>query len=531
MSETPVFSTAAVAAPHLSACATGQAILAAGGNAIEAMVAMAAAVAVVYLHMNGIGGDGFWLVREPGGRVHALNAAGAAGSLATIRRYRDKGYDAIPPRGADAAATVAGAVGGWRLALELSQALGGKLPLDLLLGDAIRIAREGYAVSGSEARFETGAEADLHAVPGFAHAYLVEGKRARAGTLRTMPALAATLEQLAHAGLGDFYRGDVGREIGADLERIEAPITRRDIETYAARVVKPLSLRLKGATVYNLPPPSQGLTSLLTLGLFERLGIAASETPAHHHGLIEAWKRAAAISRRVVTDHQNLSHDPSFFLAPSALEREAAAIDPRRATPFPLAGALDGDTVWMGAIDKDGLAVSYIQSVFWAYGSGCVLPRTGILWHNRGMAFSLDSESRNPLVPGRQPPHTLNPPLALFDDGRVLSYGTMGGETQAQIQAQILTRYVHGAGLADALDAPRWIFGQGWNAPEARLRLEDGFDGALIRALAGLGHPIEETGLAHADAFGHAGMLVRHPRRGEIEAAHDPRSDGGALGL
>src|SRR4051812_3910670 len=155
MTETPVFSTAAVAAPHRLAAETGQMILAAGGNAIEAMVAMASTVAVVYPHMNGLGGDGFWLVREPGGRMHALDAAGPAGALATIRRYRDKEYDAIPPRGVDSAITVAGAVGGWRLALELSRYLGGGLPLDLLLGDAIRLAREGYAVSGSEERFQT----------------------------------------------------------------------------------------------------------------------------------------------------------------------------------------------------------------------------------------------------------------------------------------------------------------------------------------------------------------------------------------
>src|SRR3954469_1790179 len=146
MPETPVFSTAAVAAPHMTASETGQMILAAGGNAVEAMVAMAATIAVVYPHMNGLGGDGFWLVREPKGRIHALDASGPAGSLATLKRYRDKGYDAIPPRGPDAALTVAGAVGGWALALELARALGGQLPLDLLLGDSIRLARDGYPV-------------------------------------------------------------------------------------------------------------------------------------------------------------------------------------------------------------------------------------------------------------------------------------------------------------------------------------------------------------------------------------------------
>lgn len=532
MPETPVFSTAAVAAPHTLAAETGQTVLAAGGNAIEAMVAMAATIAVVYPHMNGIGGDGFWLVREPKGRVHALDASGPAGALATIRRYRDKGYDAIPARGVDASLTVAGAVGGWELALELARALGGGMPLDLLLGDAIRHAREGYAVSGSEARFRTSEEAALYAVPGFAEAFLTEGKRTPAGTLRRVPRLADTLEHLTHAGLRDFYRGDVGREIASDLERAGAPITRRDLEIYEARVAKPLDLRLRDGTVFNLPPPTQGLTTLMILGLFERLGSFRAETPEHHHALIEASKRAFTIGDRIVADPMNMVHDPAAFLTPSALEREATRIDMRRAAPYPLPRSPEGDTIWMGAIDKDGLAVSYIQSVFWAFGSGCVLPATGIHWHNRGAAFSLDPASRNRLEPGRKPFHTLNPPLAVFDDGRVLSFGTMGGETQPQILGQIFTRYARfGMGLADAVDAPRWLLDKGKGAAPALVRLEGRFDSGLVRGLSALGHEVSELTEPYIDNFGHAGMLVRHPRNGRVEATHDPRSDGGALGL
>jgi gamma-glutamyltranspeptidase/glutathione hydrolase len=532
MAETPVFSTAAVAAPHMLAAETGQMILAAGGNAVEAMVAMAATIAVVYPHMNGLGGDGFWLVQEPKGRVHALDASGPAGSLATIRRYRGKDYDAIPPRGADAALTVAGAVGGWGLALELAKALGGQMPRDLLLSDAIRFARDGYPVSRSESRFRTSEEAALYAVPGFADAFLAEGKRAPAGSMRRMPRLADTLEQLAHAGLADFYRGDVGREIAADLERIGSPIVRRDLETYRARVVEPLSLRLQNSTVYNLPPPSQGLATLLILGLFERLNVARGETPEHHHGLIEASKRAFAIRDQVVADPMHVTHDPAAFLDPAALEREAAPIGMRRAASFPLPRPVDGDTVWMGAIDKNGLAVSYIQSVFWAYGSGCFLPATGILWHNRGAAFSLDPASRNRLEPGRKPFHSLNPGLAAFDDGRVLAFGTMGGEVQPQILGQIFTRYADfGMSLAEAVEAPRWLLDAKRRGAEALVKVENGFDPGLMRGLSRLGHTIEELDEAYKENFGHAGMLVRYPRNGRVEAVHDPRSDGGAAGL
>jgi gamma-glutamyltranspeptidase/glutathione hydrolase len=492
---------------------------------------MAAAIAVVYPHMNGVGGDGFWLVREPKGRVHSLDASGPAGSLATIKRYRDKGYDNVPPRGPDAALTVAGAVGGWELALELARALGGQLPRDLLLGDAIRYAREGYSIGAAEGRNAFLEAEALFAAPGFADAFLSEGKLPPAGAKRRNPKLADTLEQLAHAGLSDFYRGDVGREIAADLERIGSPVTRRDLETYRARVVEPLSLRLKHSAVYNLPPPSQGLATLLIHGIFERLNVKHGETPEHHHGLIEAAKRAFAIRDRVVTDPRELTHRPSGFLVPAVLEREAAMIEARHAAPYPPRSA-EGDTIWMGCIDKDGLAVSYIQSMYWAFGSGCVLPATGIHWHNRGLGFSLDPGSRNPLQPGRKPFHTLNTGLAAFDDGRVLCYGTMGGEGQPQVLSQIFTRYADfGMSLADAVEAPRWLFGKSWKAPSATLRVEDRFDPGLLRALAGYGHPVEELGKPYADALGHAGMLVKHPRNGRVEATHDPRSDGGALGL
>ena len=531
MSETPEFSSAAVAAPHSLAAETGQIVLAQGGNAIEAMVAMAATAAIVCPHLNGIGGDGSWLVREPGGRLHAIDAVGAAGSLATIRRYRDKGYDAVPARGPEAAVTMAGAVPGWRLALELSKALGGKLPLDALLADAIRHARDGYPVSGSEARHPLTEEAALLAAPGFAAACLVDGKRPPAGTIRRAVALADTLSQLAHAGLGDFCRGDVGREIAADLERLGAPITRRDVETCTAKVVTPLSVRVGDATVSNLSPPTQGLTSLLILGIFERLNVPPRDGSAHHHGLIEAAKRAFAVGNRVIADADRLSDDPASFLAAQVLEREATAIDGRRAAPFPLPGPADGGSIWMGAIDGSGLAVSYVQSISREFGSGCVLPATGILWHDGGQSFSLDPAARSPLEPGRKPVRTLNPALAVFDDGRVLAFGS-GGGGQTQVQAQIFARHAGlGMGPADAVDAPRWLFGRSPGAERATLTVEERFDSGLLRALRDLGHEIEETDRPFVDAMGHAGMVVKHRRNGRVEAVHDPRSEGGALGL
>lgn len=529
MLDTPAFGSAAVAAPHHLASEAGRAILAEGGNAIEAMVAMAATIAVVYPHMNGIGGDGFWLVHEPGGTMHGIEACGPAGSLATIERYRAKGYDSIPARGPGAALTVAGAVGGWRLALDLAASLGSRLPLRELLTDAVRHAREGYAVSLSESGSKPHELAELKAAPGFLNAFWPDGAAPKQGTQRKMVTLADTLQQLADAGLDDFYRGDVGREIAADLERIGAPIARADLERFHARTVTPLSLALPGLSVWNMPPPTQGLAALVILGLFERLGRVELDSFAHHHGLIEATKRALAIRDRHVTDPAHAKGDPSRFLDEAMLAREAALIDSRRAASWPVKQS-HGDTIWMGAIDGKGLAVSYIQSIYWEYGSGCVLPATGIHWQNRGISFSLDKMAANPLMPGRKPFHTLNPAFARFDDGRILAYGSMGGDGQPQFQAQLLTRYRLGQSLAAAVDAPRWLFGRTWGSASTALKFESRFDPTLLERLDGAGHPVEETGEAYSEGFGHAGMLVKHPR-GHVEAVHDPRSDGDSRGI
>jgi gamma-glutamyltranspeptidase/glutathione hydrolase len=478
--------------------------------------------------MNAVGGDAFWLVREPGGRVRAIEACGPAGSLATVKRYRDKGYDAIPPRGPDAALTVAGAVGGWRAACDYAASRGAKVPLSVLLAEAIRLAREGCPVSVSEARGIPNEVEALHQAPGFAETFLIDGKAPPAGTIRKRPALADTLAHLAEAGLDDFYRGDVGREIAADLESLGSPVTRADLEAFRARPVDPLSARLDGATLYNFPPPTQGLAALLILGIHERLGIRKNEAVAHHHGLIESVKRAFAVRDRVCTDPAFLRHNPADFLTPAVFEREAANIDTRKAARFPLPIS-EGDTVWMGAIDRDGLAVSYIQSIYWEWGSGCVLPRTGIHWQNRGASFSLDPNALNPLAPGRKPFHTLIPALAAFDDGRVMAYGSMGGDGQPQFQAQIVSRYREGMGAADAVEAPRWLLGRTWGQTSTTLKMEGRFDPAVVEGLARLGHDIEELP-AYSETAGHAGMLVKHPRDGRVEAAHDPRSDGGASG-
>jgi gamma-glutamyltranspeptidase/glutathione hydrolase len=519
-----------VCAPHHAAVETGRAILAEGGNALEAMVAMAVTIAAVYPHMNHIGGDGFWLIREPSGRVRALTAGGPAGSNAKIELYREHGFDEIPPRGPLAALTVPGAIGGWTLALEAARAWRGALPLDLLFGDAIRHARDGYTVSRGQARLSAEKLSELKDVPGFAAVFLPGGKAPDAGATLRQAAFAATLDHLAHSGLEDFYRGDVGREIAADLARIGSPVTRADIESFRAAVAEPLQVQLQAGTFYNTPPPTQGLASLMILALFERLRITEADGFDHVHGLVEATKRAFRARDRAITDPSRLPYPPERHLDPKVLDLEAAKIDRRKAARWP-ASLGDGDTIWMGAASADGLVVSYIQSLYWEFGSGCVLPATGVLMQNRGASFALDARALNALAPGRVPFHTLNPALAVLKDGRIMAYGSMGGDGQPQTQAAVATRHVlFRAPLDRAIDAPRWLLGRTWGSPHTNLRVESRFDGNLIDRLMSAGHDVAPLDEPYSDLMGHAGAAVLNAD-GTLEGAHDPRADGGAAGV
>src|SRR5690606_11477390 len=221
--------------------------------------------------------------------------------------------------------------------------------------------------------------------------------------------------------------------------------------------------------------------------------------------------------------------DPHALMDDATLQRLAAPIDPKQARAWPQPTA-PGDTIWMGCIDDQGRAVSFIQSVYWEFGSGVVLPSTGVCWQNRGISFSLDAEALQALEPGRKPFHTLNPAMALFDDGRVLSYGTMGGEGQPQTQAAVFSRYRLGSDLQAAVTAPRWLLGRTWGDVSTSLKLENRFAPELVEQLRAAGHVVEVLDEDFSDTMGHAGALLRHPD-GVLEGAADPRSDGSVCGL
>ncbi len=518
-----------VCAPHFSAVEDGRAVLADGGNALEAMVAMAATIAAVYPHMNHLGGDGFWLIHEPSGRVRAIMAAGPAGYEARPELYRESD-ETIPPRGPLAALTVPGAVGGWMLALEVARAHGGKLPLTLLLSPAVGHARNGYKVTRSQNRLTATYLAELSGVHGFAATFLLDGKTPEVGATLKQEKLAGTLAHIADAGLDDFYRGDVGREIAVDLERLGSPVTRDDLKQYAATLAEPLRLTLPAGALYNTDAPTQGVVALMILALFERLGVTTAEGFDHVHLLVEATKRALRVRDRAVTDPYRLPQPLERYLDERFIAGEAMKIDRRKAAPWVLREG-ESDTVWMGAADASGLVVSYIQSLYWEFGSGLVLPRTGLLMQNRGASFSLEAGALNLLAPGRLPFHTLNPALAVLGNGRIMAYGCMGGDGQPQTQSALFTRHVNfRQPLADAIDRPRWVLGHTWGNPRTTLRLEPRFDGHLIEALGAAGHDVEVLDEPYSDVMGHAGAVVLHAN-GACEGAHDPRADGGAAGV
>jgi gamma-glutamyltranspeptidase/glutathione hydrolase len=513
-----------VTAPHHLAAQAGLRVLQDGGNAIEAMIAMAAAIAVVYPHMNSIGGDGFWIAAEPGRDPIGIDACGAAGGKVDVALYRAQGCAQIPARGPLAANTVAGTVSGWGVAHAIARRWGGRLALARLLEDAIHHADRGIPVTVSQASFTAAKREECAVAPGFADAFLAGGAVPAVGAAFKQAALGATLARIAKAGPDDFYRGELARAIAADLARAGSPITADDLARHQAREVTPLSLRLTDATVFNMPPPTQGLASLLILGLFERFGVRAADDAAYVHALVEATKLAFRVRDRHVTDPAYMRVAPAGLLKPDAIDALARGFDPARAAPWP-APPQKGDTIWMGAIDGQGRAASFIQSLYWEFGSGVVLRDTGILWQNRGTSFSLEPGAAQALEPGRKPFHTLNPAFARLGDGRAMVYGTMGGDGQPQTQAAVFTRYARfGQEPQAAVTAPRWLLGRTWGTTVTKLRLESRFDAGAIERLRAAGHDLEVIG-PFSDLMGHAGMVVRH-RDGLLEGAADPRGDG-----
>jgi len=516
-------------APHRLAAQTACDIMREGGNAIEAMIAAAAAIAVLYPHMNTLGGDGFWLILPPSGEPLAIDACGPAARSATIDAYRRLGYKTIPTRGALAANTVAGTVAGWQMALDIATQFGGRMSRERLLAPAIAHADEGIHVSRGQAKATQAKLGELERVPGFSEHFLLNGAVPPAGSLFRQPKLARTLARLAREGFEDFYRGGLARDIARDLAAAGSPLTESDLAAYRAIRREPLHLVHSTGDIYNLGAPTQGFAALAILGLLDRMDMKRIQPDGadHIHLTVEATKLAFQLRDRYITDPAETGTNLQEFLDPARFNTLAARLDKEHAAPWG-PGRGPSDTVWMGAIDRQGMAVSFIQSSYHEFGSGIVLPATGLIWQNRGASFSLEANHLLALKPGKKPFHTLCPAAAVLSDGRKIVYGSMGGDGQPQTQAAVFTRHVvFGQPLQQAIDAPRWLLGRTWGEASDTLKLEARFGQQVVNELLKRGHTVEMVG-DFDELMGHAGAAVRHVN-GALEGAADPRSDGGVV--
>lgn len=510
----------AFTASHHKAAKVGQDILDAGGTASEAMVAAAAMIAVQYPHMNSIGGDGFWLISKAGEKPIAIDACGRSALQLDVESYRSEDGE-VPSQGARGSITMAGTVSGWQKALELN---GGQHQLKTLLQPAIDAAREGIEVTHSLADASDKTYSRLSDQTEFSRFFLPRGAPLKAGETLNNPALASTLSRLAEVGLDDFYRGELAKSMADDLSKSGSPLTLEDFHQHQAKVFTPLNMGISKGELYNLGAPTQGLASLMILGIYDRLAHKASNELEHMHLLVEATKQAFMVRDRVITDEACLTEPLQCYLEDSVLDSCAESISMKEAQPWPYQ-AKPGDTIWMGCSDQYGTMVSFIQSIYWEFGSGLVLPETGVLWNIRGKSFSLDAGHHNVLAPGKKPFHTLNPAYAELSDGRRMVYGTMGGEGQPQTQACLFSRYLYqNIALEDAVSLPRWLLGRTWGDMANNLRLEQDLYSKYGEQLRQMGHEVSVVS-NHNELMGHAGAIALD-EHGKASATSDPRSDG-----
>jgi gamma-glutamyltranspeptidase len=521
-----------VASPHRLASEAGLAVMQAGGNAVDAAVAAAATIAVVYPHMNGVGGDSFWLIYDAGRRrLVGLNAAGRSAASVDVDWYRKTFGSVIAARGGPAALTVPGTIAGWGQAHLYSRTtLGSPVAWRTLLEAAIGYARDGFEVSDGQRRVTAQASALFaDGVPTEVRQSfwpIFHPDRLDAGRF-TQPDLAQTLARVADGGADEFYRGDVGREIAAAAAALGSPLRASDLAGHRAEWVEPLRVPYRGGEAASFPPPTQGFAALAILGLLDGFDVAKLDEADYVHLIVEATKVA-------FEDRDRYLADPDAVPVPVAECLEAARLARRRrrislARALPVDGPrVDGDTIAIVTADREGNAVSVIQSLYYEFGAAIVAGDTGVLLQNRGTFFSLDPSHPNTLAPRKRPAHTLIPSMYLVDGRPRLVYGTMGGEGQPQTQAALVTRVIdRGLDPQAAIDAPRWLLGRTWGETTRALRLEERFPAAVVASLRARGHDVR-TVEPWSDLMGHAQLI--EIRDDGLRGGSDPRADGAALG-
>ena len=498
----------ALTSDHVLATATGADVLRRGGNAIDAAIAMAGVLAVVRPHMNGVGGDNFLLIRlAKTGKVHALNGSGRAGSRATPAFFAARGLTSVPGSGI-LSVSVPGAVRSWEDALRRF----GTTTLKQALQPAIRYAEQGFPVS---TRLSLDIAAEAKKVAGdsaLARTFLVNGVAPAPGTMLVERELGATLRAIATGGARALYRGPIADKIAAFMEREGGLVTAADLANHTSTWQQPISTTYLGKRVLAFPPNTQGATFLQMLNLAELqdLTVMGRTSADYVHALVEGAKLAYA-------DRDRFIADPAFATIPldrllsKAYARELGARIRRDTIATDAAGDGTrggyGDTIYLTVVDKDGNAVSMIQSLFASFGSGRMVPGTGIVLHNRGSLYSLDVSHPNIVAPGKRPFHTLSPAMALNEDGSFFaSFGTPGGDGQPQTLIQILNNVLRfGMTPQQAVEAPRWrLYGAG------RLGVEPGLSDEVRAELTRRGQRV--TVQPPSAEFGGAQMIVIDPR-------------------
>ena len=516
----PVFGRSAIATSHSLASMAGMEMLVAGGNAVDAAVAAAMTLTVVEPTGCGIGSDAFAIVWD-GTDLHGLDASGRAPEAWTRDYFA--GLEAMPGCGWDSV-TVPGVVSGWAALLRRF----GSLPFEAVAGPAIRHAREGFAVTPMVAKRWAASTASLAEQSGFSDCFMPDGRAPRAGEIFRSPAHADTLAEIARSGGESFYRGSLATKIAAHAEAHGAALSLQDLAGHEANWVRTLAQSYAGAIVHELPPAGQGIATLIGLGILEAtdIGLPGPDSVEEVHCGIEATKLALADLYRHVAAPEAMALSPEALLERAYLAERAALLDrmhacaPGHGTPRP------GGTVCLSAADRDGMMISFIQSNYQGFGSGVVVPGTGISLQNRGFGFSLEPGHPNLVAPRKRPFHTIIPGFAMTADGApLMAFGLMGGPMQAQGHLQLAQRILkYGQNPQAAADAPRWrvINGQ-------TVAIEPAMDVALVAALQARGHEIVRGEQDNEFAFGGAQIVMRH---GEgYVAGSDPRKDGLALAI
>jgi gamma-glutamyltranspeptidase / glutathione hydrolase len=519
-----------VAAAHPLATVAGLDVLRAGGNAVDAALAVNGVLAVVQPHMCGVGGDLFALFYDATTReVVCLDGAGRSGAGASVEAIRGRGLSELPLMG-PLAVSVPGCVDAW---VALAGRYGTR-PLGDLLKPAIALAADGFPTSDLLAQ-SIRERSVLIDDPEWHRIYAPAGVPPRAGDRLRQPDLAATLSGVAEDGADAVYRGDVAARIARRLAAGGGFVTEADLAAHASRWRPALSTRYRGATVWQTPPPTQGLTVLQTLDLLEGYDVRGFglQTPLHLHHLIEALKLAYADRDRFIGDPEHVTVPVARLLDRGYAARRRRLIDPDRAAPGCSAGDPVGDTTGFVVADAAGSMIAVIQSLYSAFGSGVVAPGTGVVLHNRGAGFSLDPASPSVLAPGKQPFHTLVAALVTRDDHPAAALATMGGHSQPQTHVQVLVNLLDfGMDPQEAIERPRFVQGRMRPTdPPDRLRIERDVPAGVVGALHDRGHPIDVID-ERAWTMGHAHALTIGVTAdgGRLYAGGaDPRGDGLAL--